>query len=931
MKAAEQTARNTNRDFGNIAVIDDSNGVVSHRNDFNLDHKSLSFLPASGNAYTYQVGGDTYNASAVSSATPLNGLADDDSRAIPLPFLFTFYGTVYTQIYVNSDGNITFGVSDTAILDRSLGRMSSGASRIAPLYRDLNPSDAPGSVSVLAEAARVTVNWTNVPEFSDTRTGLKQSFQVRLYADNHIEMSWSGISTAGAVVGISPGRFKGTTAVVDFVTTPSAQYSGTVAETFGGTNEVDIQLVSQSFYQTHDDSYDYLAIFNNLDVAAGNGAVSFEETQRGLGTGYGQGIFDGSSETGSAGRLQSLMNMGPLSQFPVDPNQLFNGNSLSAVGVLAHEAGHLFLAYASVLDPNDVTGQPMLGRELAHWNFAFNSEASLLEGNRIADHGSGTSPRFTTTDDYQQYAPLDQYLMGFRLPEEVPPSFLATNTGQNYSHRAPQTGVTISGDRRDITISELIDVVGRRTPDATVAQRHFRFAFILVSATGKDPSANELAQIDNYRTQFETAFRNYSGQRASADTALRRVLRLNVAPAAGVLVGTASTAAVTLQQPAASAMTVNLSSGSGVIGVPSSVTIAAGSTSASFAIQGLQPGVDDLTAQPADASYETSYARVQVAAAPNVNLTVISGNEQVAIPGASLPQPIVVRVTDANNLPYSGVTIQAADNSGGSVSAATATTDANGQATFNWTPGASVPARLTLTLAGSNVTSVVSATGSPRVAAANVVNAASFSPGITPGGIATLYGIYLAAGTTGATPYPWPTNLNGVRLLLNNAAVPLLYTSDGQINFLVPADFTGSAATLVVATPLGNSAAVSVPVAALSPGIFFDAASGFGAILNAGTTQTTTVKPAARGSFVEIYCTGLGAVSGSATLQQTTITPRVTVGGVPATIAFSGLAPGYLGLYQIDVQIPPSAPSGAQLLVININGVRSNTVKIGIQ
>ncbi len=933
MKAGQLAPRNTNRDLGNIAIIDDSGGVISHRNDFNLDHKSLSFTPTNVNAssYKYQLAVDTYDASAVSGALPLTGLGDDDSRAIPLPFPFTFYGTVYTQIFVNSDGNATFGAGDSASLDRSLGRMSSGPPRIAPLYADLNPSDALSSVSVLATASRFTINWTGVPEFSSTKTGLKETFQLRLYPDSHIEISWSGINTTGAVVGISPGRLLGNTVVLDFSTTPSAEYSGTVAETFGSTNEVDIQLVSQHFYQTHDDAYDYLVIFNNLDVQAGSGAVSYEETQRGMGTGFGQEPFDASSETGSAARLQSLLNMGPLSQFPTDPNQLFNGNSLSAIGVLAHEAGHLFLAYASVLDPNDPTAQPMLGRQLAHWNFLFNSEASLLEGNRIADNGAGTAPRFKTTDDYQQYAPLDQYLMGFRLVEEVAPTFLVNNTTQNYNERAPQSNVTISGDRRDITVSDLVAVVGRRTPDATVAQRRFRFAFILVSGAGKDPSANELAQIDNYRTQFETAYRNYAGQRAWADTTLRRVLRLSVAPAAGVLAGSSGAASINLQQPASSPLTVTLASGGGLIGVPATINIPAGASSASFLIKGLQAGVDDLTAQPSDATYETSYARVQVAAPGNVSLSVISGNEQNAVPGATLPEPVVVRVTDINNLAYSGVSIQAADSSGGSVHPATATTDANGRASFQWTPGPTSPAHLTFSVAGSTITTVASATGAPKVTAAAVVNAASFSAGITPGGIATLYGIYLAGGTTGATPFPWPTILSGVQLLLNNSAVPLLYTSDGQINFLVPTSLSGTSATLVVQTPLGTSAAVSIPVSAFSPGIFFDAGSGFGAILNAGTTQTTATVPAARGSFVEIYCTGLGPVSGNPTRQTTAVTPKVTVGGILAPVSFSGLAPGYQGLYQIDAQIPQNAPTGPQPIFVTVNDIPSNTVKILVQ
>ena len=125
----------------------------------------------------------------------------------------------------------------------------------------------------------------------------------------------------------------------------------------------------------------------------------------------------------------------------------------------------------------------MLGAQAAHWAFTFNSEASLLEGNRIRDNGVGASPRFTTIGTVEGYAPLDQYLMGFRAPDEVPPTFYVANSG--IFTRLPQVGVEFSGERRDIRIEEVIASEGRRTPDSTVAQRQFRFALILIVRAGR--------------------------------------------------------------------------------------------------------------------------------------------------------------------------------------------------------------------------------------------------------------------------------------------------------------------------------------------------------------------------------------------------------------------------------------------------------------
>jgi len=119
----------------------------------------------------------------------------------------------------------------------------------------------------------------------------------------------------------------------------------------------------------------------------------------------------------------------------------------------------------------------------------------------------------------------------------------------------------------------------------------------------------------------------------------------------------------------------------------------------------------------------------------------------------------------------------------------------------------------------------------------------------------------------------------------------------------------------------------------VSPGIFFDVASGFGAILNAGTSQTTRQRPVARGQYIEIYCTGLGAVQlkNSGTMQTVSL-PQVLIGSTPINVSFSGLAPIYNGgLYQVNAQISSSVPSGIQSLTMVINGVQSNAVKVAIR
>jgi uncharacterized protein (TIGR03437 family) len=114
--------------------------------------------------------------------------------------------------------------------------------------------------------------------------------------------------------------------------------------------------------------------------------------------------------------------------------------------------------------------------------------------------------------------------------------------------------------------------------------------------------------------------------------------------------------------------------------------------------------------------------------------------------------------------------------------------------------------------------------------------------------------------------------------------------------------------------------------------------------LPTGNIQGRVSRPARAGDYITIYCTGLGAVtnppsSGSAAsaspLSATTVTPAVTIGGVPAPTTqffFAGLSPGYVGLYQITVQVPAGVPAGnAVPLAFTIGGVSSNTATIAVQ
>jgi uncharacterized protein (TIGR03437 family) len=897
---AVATAATANQDIGDIAIIQDLNGVVERQNQFNLDGNTLTFTPVSAAAaqYRYSVAAQGFDTVAASAGAPLAALGDDDSRLVNLPFPFAFFGVTYNQVFVNSDGNLTFVTGDSASTQRSLGRMTAGPPRISPLFDDLNPALTAGGVRVLADATRVVVSWVSVPEYSDTNTGAPQNFQARLYADGHIDFSYSGVNPTSAVVGIAPGSLKGATTIVDYRSDAGTTYSGSVAEVFGNTLTVDVVTVAQQFYQTHDDSYDYLAIYNNMDIPAlGEGTVAYEQTVRNSGSGFGVPVEDAGRQYGSASRLQSVLNLGPLGQYPTDPNALVPARAQQAdtpVTILTHEAGHRFLAFASVSDPNNPVVLPMLGFQLAHWSFLFDSEASVMEGERISDRGGAVSPEFLTTDLTQGYAPLDQYLMGFRPAAQVPDVFLVQNPSPNYAPTLHQfSGISFNGVRRNISVADVIQAEGRRTPDDTVAQRRFRFAFILVVAAGTQPSAADLAKLDAYRQQFQAFYTQAASNNAIADATLKRSMKLSLYPSAGIVKGTGATASLTVATPPAADLTVQLATPDGNAKLPPSVKIPAGGASVTFPIAGVNSGVEEVQAIPGDPAYETAFARVQVADAAAAKLTA-----QLA-PGG----PVIVRLSDVNELPYAGAGIIAVPSEGGSVIPSEAFTDAQGQASFRWNQEPGAVNRLQLSLDGvPAVTATVSSgTAVPSITA--VVNAASLAPGIAPGSLAAILG----------------SNLTGVTLLLNGAALPALPAAPGQIDFDLPPDTPPGPATFTAIAPSGEQSTATVIILPLAPGIFDGGVRrAGGGIIHAG-------------DYIEIYCTGLGPVQAAGSLQVTQLIPTVFVGAVPLQPVFSGLAPGYAGIYQLDVQIPSNTPSGLQTLLLSVDNAHSNSVTITVQ
>jgi uncharacterized protein (TIGR03437 family) len=225
----------------------------------------------------------------------------------------------------------------------------------------------------------------------------------------------------------------------------------------------------------------------------------------------------------------------------------------------------------------------------------------------------------------------------------------------------------------------------------------------------------------------------------------------------------------------------------------------------------------------------------------------------------------------------------------------------------------------------------------PRVDAA--VNAASFAPALSPGSLFSIFGRYLAADEAQADSLPLPTQFPGMSVTLNGRALPLLYVSSTQINAQLPFDVRG-AATLRVTTPNGFSE-IPIDIADVAPAIFvaYTDQGQVPAVLHANGVLVSPSAPAKTGEVVLIFLTGLGQVNGQINCGQAapaspplTVTAQVQVeigSGSRLSPEFAGLAPGFAGLYQVNVEVPQLA-GGPHTLRIIAAGSSSNAVTLAV-
>jgi len=511
--ATSETAITTpapvSEDVGEIAVLQDQGDLVLPANQLDLTGIGLRFTRNGSNGYTVARIDNNFRAALGNQVQ----LSDDDTVQQNVAFSFPFYGATQTAAFVNTDGNITFGEGDKSSTDRDIARLASGAPRVAPFLADLDPKDG-GKIFVNAAADQFTVTWCGVHGFDSPR-GV--TVQATLLPDGTIEFKYGNSITLGdAVVGLSPGQATSFTTMDLSLTSPPSG-AGALGERFAQTSTFDEVAATKRFFSSHPDNYDQVVIWTDQKLTTGN-TFSFELTVANEVRGIGVDIFDVTRQFGSGGRLRSVVVMDSLGKFPDDPTQKFLGEN-NTLSVMGQEVGHRWLAYLNFKDRTGARSDALLGRDLAHWSFFFDSDASVMEGNKIEDQGGG---QFRTVDAVKRYSLLDQYAMGLVRPSDVPSFFYVESPASSHVREdRPQIGVSFTGTRRDVLISDVIAIHGDRTPTAADSPRIHRQAFLYVVSGGRTAAADQIAKLDNIRQQWEGFFRQATNGRMTATTTLR--------------------------------------------------------------------------------------------------------------------------------------------------------------------------------------------------------------------------------------------------------------------------------------------------------------------------------------------------------------------------------------------------------------------------
>ena len=340
-------------------------------------------------------------------------------------------------------------------------------------------------------------------------------------------------------------------------------------------------------------------------------------------------------------------------------------------------------------------------------------------------------------------------------------------------------------------------------------------------------------------------------------------------------------------------------------------------------------------------------------------ITAVSGGGQVAVINQTFAQPLVVRVTDNNGTVIPNATVSFAVNGGSAtLFAASATTDASGNASVTAKAGATAGTSTVNATVGNFTTAftLTSRLPGPSLTIGGFRNAASLAPGVAAGGIVSIQGAGLAPTVQGVVASgllgQLPISLAGVDVTFNGIQAPIYSVSNingtEQVNVQVPFELAPGLASVKVTVNGGSSTIDNVPVSAVNPGIF-ETADTSGrkyavATKDVDGSYVSVSNPARRGDIIRVYLTGLGQVTPSTATNRAGIAGQMVLAPVIVGVNNAGVSlgtaeymPGVIGIYMVTFTVPADAPSGSSIpLSFGVTGpngttVYSNTSNLAIQ
>ena len=316
----------------------------------------------------------------------------------------------------------------------------------------------------------------------------------------------------------------------------------------------------------------------------------------------------------------------------------------------------------------------------------------------------------------------------------------------------------------------------------------------------------------------------------------------------------------------------------------------------------------------------------------------------------SWPTQIAIRLFDTCGSVISNGTVYATFTNGDPLLPLLPVSSGQGLYSGTWTPrrtSNAVTVTATATVPGYPATAVkiggqVSSNQAPVLAPNGTGDV--FHPrvgaGLGPGNIVQIYGSGLASQISAPDTLPLPTALSGTSVIIGGIAAPLFYVSPNQINAQIPFELTaGNQYQLIVNANGALTTPQPIQLNSGTPSIL-DFSSGAVVAQHLDGSLIGDSSPAAPGESVVIYSSGLGltdlpvasgAASPSDPPARVADPPVLTLDGNTVSVLFAGLTPGFVGLYQVNFQVPPEMTSGNHELLLTQSGTASNKTVLTVR